>query len=93
MKHKPLALAAVTLLVAAGSASAACDANSNALSNCLVETVNGAKATIGTDNDAEKAQSVGEAIENCVTCAADQIGDSLSNFGKDSTDKSSDESN
>ena len=61
-------------------ASATCNANSNVSGDCLDEFENAAKATVGTDNDTEKAQSVGEAVGNCMQCASETMSDQMRSF-------------
>jgi hypothetical protein len=60
---------------------ARCNANSNVSARCEDDFVNAAKATVGADNDSNKAQSVGEAIRNCWNCAADKVEDLLNGSG------------
>ncbi len=67
-------------------AGAACDANSDPLADCMDNVVNGAKATFTSNNDSQKAQSVGEAVRKCAECASEHISDKLKQFGDTSNE-------
>lgn len=57
-----------------------CNASSNAAQNCLDEFKNAAKNMFNQDNEAERAQTAGEAVRNCWTCAGETLNDELNKF-------------
>lgn len=68
-----------------------CNASSNAAQNCLDEFRNAARHMFNQDNEAERAQTAGEAMRNCWTCAGETLNDELNNFrGSDSGTNSDD---
>jgi len=72
-------------VLAPSLALATCNADSNVLGDCLDEFENAAKATVGTDNDTEKAQSAGKAVGNCIQCASETMSDQMRSFAPDSS--------
>ena len=70
---------------------ASCNSNSDPAHNCLEEFRNAARTMSGQDSDAERAQTAGEAIKNCWTCAGETLSDQIHNFNGSSTETSSDD--
>lgn len=56
---------------------AACDKDTNVAANCMDELSDAARALFSTDDDAEKAKSVGEATGNCIQCASETLSDQM----------------
>ena len=71
-------------LFLADSAFAKCDSNTNVLTDCMDSLKDGVKNTFGSHDDAQKADSVNDAVQSCIKCAAENIQDSVNQISGDS---------
>ncbi|CCV11266.1 hypothetical protein [Mesorhizobium sp. STM 4661] len=66
-------------------ARSACDANTDVASDCLDNVTEAAKDVVGAGDDATKSESVGEAVGNCIKCAAESLSDKVQQLGAEQT--------
>lgn len=62
------------------NAHAACDANSNPVSDCFDNVKGAAQDVFKTNDGAQKSKTVGEAVGDCFKCASEATADMLRKF-------------
>ncbi|TBA80344.1 hypothetical protein [Rhizobium ruizarguesonis] len=74
---------ATSLAFSSTTAIAACDANTDVLSDCLDGAKKAAVEVFRTDDDKAKGEAVGESSGNCVQCASEHLADKMRQLSND----------